>query len=143
MSQVLIFFPVVVMVLLTFVVAVWLLRARFRAVAVGALRPSYFLLNRGGKPPRRLLQLEQHYQNLLEVPLLFYVLAIVAYVTGSVSPLLLGVAWGFVVTRLLHSWVHTGSNRLRWRMLSFSAGVVLLMLGWLLLVVRLLQSVPV
>lgn len=138
MSQTQIFFPVAALVLLTFSVAVSLLRARLRAVAAGDVHPGFFLLNRGGKPPRRLLQLEQHYQNLYEVPLLFYVWAIALYVTGAVTPVQLGLAWGFVATRLWHTWVHTRSNHLRWRLLSFSGGVLLLMIGWLLLLMRLL-----
>lgn len=142
MQQQAIFFPVAAMAALTFGTGVVLLRARFRAVAAGEVSPRYFLFNRGGKLPPGLLQLEQHYRNLLELPLLFYVLAIALFVTGFATPLQVGLAWAFVGTRLVHTIIHTHGNQLRLRMLSFSAGAVLLMLGWALWVWRLVSSSP-
>ncbi len=54
--------------------------------------------------------------------MLFYVLQLALYASGPVTAVQLALAWGFVATRLLHTVIHTTVNRLRWRMLVFSAG---------------------
>jgi hypothetical protein len=138
-QQVQILFPMVAMATLTFAVGIGLLRARFRAVARGELEAGYFLLNRGARLPRRLIQLEQHYQNLFELPVLYYVLGIVLFASGTATPLQVVLAWSFVALRLFHTVVHTTVNRLRWRMLSFSAGALVLMIAWACFVWTLLR----
>ena len=133
-----IFFPLAAMVALTFTVGVAMLRLRFAVIRRGELNPRYFLLNRGGRVPARLARVEQNYLNLLELPLLFYVLGLALYMTGSVDPVQLILAWLFVASRVLHSLIHTTVNRLRWRMLAFSGGALLLLFMWVLFVAHLL-----
>ena len=133
MNPVALLYPLLVMVALTFAVAVWLIRCRIVAVRDG-LNPLVFCLNRGGKLPDRLVQAAQHYENLFEMPVLFYLAILVAYVTNSVDVMLLTLAWGYVGLRVMHSWIHLGSNNLRWRVRSFvvSSLVLLGMWCWLL-----------
>ena len=133
-----IFFPLAAMVALTITVGVAMLRLRFRAVARREISPRYFLLNRGGRVPEYLARVEQNYINLFELPVLFYVLMLALYATSSVTPLQLWLAWGFVASRVLHTLVHTTVNRLRWRMLAFSGGALLLLVMWALFVAHLL-----
>ncbi|MBT9096440.1 MAPEG family protein [Methylovulum psychrotolerans] len=73
MQQALMVYPMVAMVLLTFVIGIWMLRLRIKAVKEGVLNPGYFLLNRGAKLPDGLAKVTQHYANLFEMPVLFYV----------------------------------------------------------------------
>ena len=65
--------------------------------------------------------------NLLELPLLFYLAVIIAFVTGQSGTVLLTLAWLYVLLRLLHSFVHLGSNVVLWRFRVF--GLSLLMLS--------------
>lgn len=123
-------FPLAALVALTFGVGFAMLRLRMRAVRKGELRPQYFLLNRGGKPPAYLAQVEQNYLNLLELPLLFYVLGLAAYVSDAVNAWQVGLAWAFVATRIAHTLVHTRSNDLRGRRRAFLAGALVLMIAW-------------
>mgnify|MGYP003345139369 CR=1 FL=1 len=44
--------------------------------------------------------------------------------------------WAFVVSRLLHSWVHVTSNVVRQRFNAFLAGVLILMAMWVWLALR-------
>ncbi len=90
--------------------------------------------------PDYLARVEQHYQNLFELPVLFYVLQLALYASGSVTAVQLVLAWGFVATRLLHTVIHTTVNRLRWRMLVFSAGALLLMVSWGVFLAHLLSG---
>ncbi len=140
MLRIQILYPMASLVLLTFVVGVAMLGLRFRAVARGQINPRHFLLNRGGRVPEYLARVEQNYLNLFELPVLFYALVLALYATASVSPLQLGLAWGFVVARLLHTLVHTTVNRLRWRMRIFSVGALLLIAAWALFVQRLVAG---
>ena len=137
MSRIQILYPMASMALLTFTVGVVMLRLRFRAVARGQINPRHFLLNRGGRVPEYLARVEQNYLNLFELPVLFYALVLALYATASVTPLQLGLAWGFVLTRVMHSLIHATVNRLRWRMWVFSAGALLLMAAWALFVLHL------
>jgi hypothetical protein len=43
---------------------------------------------------------------------------------------LIGLAWAFVGSRLVHSFEHTGSNRIATRFKVFVAGLVLLVAMW-------------
>ncbi|CAN8139918.1 MAPEG family protein [uncultured Thiomicrorhabdus sp.] len=131
MTQEWIFFPMIIMVLLTFFVGVRMLKIRMQAVRLEGLNPHYFLLNRGGKLPAKLVQVEQHYQNLFELPVLFYLLTITLFITQQATIWQLFLAGGFVISRLWHSWIHLGSNRLLARRNTFLIGGFILLIGWL------------
>ena len=83
MSQIPVLYPVFAMALLTFIAAVWLLRCRIKAVKAG-LTPLYFRLNHGAKLPDYVVQATQHYDNLFEMPILFYVVVIPTAIEFSV-----------------------------------------------------------
>ncbi|MBO1924977.1 MAPEG family protein [Thiomicrorhabdus sp. 6S3-12] len=131
MQQHLIFYPMLVMLGLTFYTGLRMLFLRFKAVAHEGLNPRYFLHNRGGKLPDTLTQTEQHYQNLFELPILFYLLVLSVYVTQSLDPLQLVLGWLFVVSRLWHTTVHLGANNLAKRRKAFLFGGLVLILCWI------------
>jgi len=81
-----------------------------------------------------------NYRNLFEMPVLFYVALGVAFATSQVSPLVLGLAWGYVVFRLLHSYIHCTYNRVMHRFYAFLASNVLLWILWGVLAVGLLNG---
>ena len=47
-----------------------------------------------------------NFRNLFELPVLFYLALFVAALTGLVTSISIGLAWAFVVLRMLHSVVH-------------------------------------
>ncbi len=47
-----------------------------------------------------------NFADLLEMPVLFYVVCLMAFVAGRVNPLFLDLAWIYVALRVLHSAVH-------------------------------------
>ena len=49
-------------------------------------------------------------KNLFEIPVIFYVLGLVLFVTNQVDALYVIAAWGFVVFRAVHSAVHCTVN---------------------------------
>jgi hypothetical protein len=123
-------YPMLVLVLLTFGVAVILFLARVRAVREGHTPAAYFRVFHGPEEPEFLAQPTRHYANLFEVPTLFYAGCLAAMVTGVTGPLALGLAWGFVAARLAHAWVHLRGNRVRHRLRVFLAGWIFLLALW-------------
>ena len=123
-------FPMLAMVLLTFSVAVVLFRARVRSVREGHTPVSYFRVFQGSPEPEFVAKPTRHFVNLFEVPTLFYAGCLAAMVTGTSSGLTLGIAWGYVGTRLLHAWIHLGGNRVRWRFRVYLTSWILLLTLW-------------
>lgn len=140
MKQSLIIYPVFAVVLLTFVIGIRMLRLRIKAVKDGNLNPGYFLLNRGAKLPDGLAKVTQHYDNLFEMPVLFYVACLSILATDNTDGVFIGLAWLFVAARYAHAYIHTTYNGLKHRRLAFLAGTTVVALIWLKLLVQLIVS---
>jgi hypothetical protein len=124
-------FPMLALVLLTFGVAVVLFRARLRSVREGHTPVSYFRVFAGSQEPEFLAKPTRHFVNLFEVPTLFYAACLAAMVVGATGVVGLILAWGFVLARLGHTWVHLGGNRVRYRLRFYLAAWLCLLALWL------------
>ena len=100
---------------------------------------------KAGEGPRRTSRsradelIGRHVQNHFEVPPLFYVVLLFLYVTGSVTPLSVALAWLYVALRCLHSFIHLGTNDVRRRLQAFAASGLVLGGLWLSLLVSLIE----
>lgn len=137
MYQNMILYPAMAMLLLNLAVAVVLLARRVKAVQQG-MNPGYFRFNRGVKLPDDLLTAEQHYQNIHEMPIVFFSLVVLTYLAAEVNLLFLILAWCYVILRLIHTFIHLGHNNLLWRRNAFVASFVVLSVMWLGLLVEML-----
>lgn len=126
--------PVFALVFLSFGVAMWLLRCRIVAVKQG-LQPAYFKFNQGAKLPDFLQQAEQHYINLFEMPILFYIACLIAYMSHTVNSAGLLLAWAYVLSRVVHTYIHLTHNKLRMRRNAFLVSYMILIGLWLWLAV--------
>ena len=140
MSHETILLPLFAMVLITLLVTLRLGQSRYRAVFQDGLNPGYFKLNRGGKPPEYLMRVEQHYENLFEQPLLFYIVGILIYVTQQTDTALLVLAWSYIATRILHGVIHIHYNNLIWRRNAFYLSTFVLFTLWGYFYVQLMTS---
>jgi hypothetical protein len=43
----------------------------------------------------------------------------------------LALAWGYVLCRIVHAWIHLGANRVRYRLRAYFAGWLLLLALWI------------
>jgi hypothetical protein len=127
--------PVFVQVLLTFVLLFWTGGARFAAVRRGDVQPRDVAL-RQPNWPRRETQVANAYQNQLELPVLFYVVTILALVTRQAAFAFVTLAWIFVALRIAHAYVHVTSNHLGRRFAIFIAGALVLFVMWLIFIVK-------
>jgi hypothetical protein len=132
--------PLFVQVALTSFLLFWTGRARVAAVRRGDVHPRDIAL-RESNWPKRETQIGNAYHNQLELPVLFYVLTILAIITRHADLLFVMLAWLFVVLRLAHAYIHLTSNRLGRRFAFFAAGFLVLLVMWLIFAVRLLFGV--
>jgi hypothetical protein len=129
--------PLFVQVVLTFVLLFWTGGVRAAAVRRGDVHPRNVAL-REPNWPKQETQIANAYQNQLELPVLFYVLTILAIMTRQADMLFVMLAWTFVILRLVHAYVHITSNRLGVRFLAFSAGSLVLAVTWAIFMLRIL-----
>ena len=133
--------PLFVEVVLTFVLLFWTGRLRVGAVRRGEVHPRDVALREQNWGPRE-TKVANAYHNQLELPVLFYVLTILAIISKHADVLFVVMAWIFVLTRLAHAYVHCTSNNLRARGGLFAIGAVVLALMWLIFIVRIMLGLP-
>jgi hypothetical protein len=139
MNQDLILMPLFAMFLLTLVIGLWMLKLRFKAVKEDNLNPGYFVLNKGAKLPDYLAKVSNHYANLFELPVLFYIVCLILYAGHKVDGLYIAFAWTFVGARYIHAYIHTTSNILKQRRLAFLVGTLILSCIWVRLLVQIVS----
>ena len=79
-------------------------------------------------------------KNLFEMPVLFYLAAMLAMVLLIQDVLLIRLAWGFVILRSVHSVVHCTYNRVMHRFIAYIASCLFLILMWIRLATYILMN---
>jgi hypothetical protein len=130
--------PLFVQVALTLAVMFTLGFRRGWAVRHNELRGSVAL--REANWPDYARQAEYNYQNQFELPVLFYVLVVLAIITKQADLLFVVLSWVFVVLRVLHGFVHLTNNVIAYRGGLFAAGAIVLTIMWVIFMVRILLS---
>jgi hypothetical protein len=133
--------PVFVQIALTFGLLMWMAYARTSSVSRGETKIRDIAL---GQPawPARAQQISNCYDSQFQLPLLFYVLVILAWITKHADLIFVVMAWVFVLLRLLHAYIHTTSNHVPTRFRAFAAGMFVLLLMWIIFAVRILLALP-
>lgn len=105
--------------------------SRFRAVQRREISLGYYRSYTEGREPDRLRVLTRHQKNLFEVPLLFYVVLLIAFVTGQVTSLGIMLAWLYFLARCVHAFIHLGRNDVNHRFAAFGISMIILLVLWL------------
>jgi hypothetical protein len=123
--------PLFVQVGLTFFLLFWM-----GTVRVGALRDRQVAMRdialRQPAWPERPTRIANAFHNQLELPLLFYVLVILALFTRKADTLFVVLAWMFVTTRLVHAGIHVTDNNVQRRFFAFLVGAIILLVMWII-----------
>ena len=135
-----IMFPVLALALWTMLVLLLIPFVRVRAGRRREVKVGDFRYGESASVPPRVSIPNRNYMNLLEVPVLFYVACIVAFIAGGVTPAALGLAWAFVALRVVHSAIHLTYNNVIHRLAVFAAANVVLVFLLLGVLQRLLES---
>lgn len=122
--------PIYSLVLLTFLVGFSLGASRLVSAKKGHVDRRYFKLMAGYEPPEYSKKLERNFSNLLELPLLFYLVCVLSIVLKVSSPLLLSLAWTFVGLRVLHTAIHVTYNYPYHRFFAFLVSTLVLLAMW-------------
>ena len=136
MSVQAILIPMFVQVGLTFVLLFWMGALRLSAIRSGQVDPQQVRLREPNWP--RVVQVGNAFHNQLELPVLFYVAVLLALQTETLDVVLLILSWLFVLSRLVHAYVHVTSNRLDRRTGVFGVGAIALLLMWVIVIARFL-----
>jgi hypothetical protein len=131
--------PVFVQVALTLALMGWMASHRVTAIRSGAVRPRDIAL-REPNWPARATQIANCFHNQFELPVLFYVLVALILITRTNSTEFVLLAWAFVITRLVHAFIHTTSNRVDRRFYAMAAGMVILVVMWIIFAVRIFAA---
>jgi hypothetical protein len=132
--------PLFVEVVLTFVLLYWMAYHRTSLLRAGEIKSRDVALREPNWPPR-LTQISNAFHNQLELPLLFYVLTILALMTRHADLLFVMLAWIFVVSRLVHAYIHVTSNDVRQRGPLFGLGALVLTIMWAIFMIRILLGI--
>jgi hypothetical protein len=130
----LIFWPVLVMVLLTLLIYVRLIKVKIRELRAGRVNLERRALHEDAWP-ESVLQINNNIRNQFELPVLFYVVCGALWALDAVGIAALVAAWLFVVSRIAHAWVHLTSNYVPNRRRLFTVGwwillFMVLLAGW-------------
>ena len=126
MTSRLILFPLIVQVLLTIAVYLRLNFAKRAAARRGEVDEARRALDEDAWPDS-VRKINNNIRNQFEVPVLFYVLVLTLVALNAVSIAAIVCAWLFVLSRIVHAYVHTGSNYVPLRRKAFMAGCAMVM----------------
>ena len=128
-------YPVMAQVLLTFVLILWTGQVRIKAVRRRDVRVRDIALSNDAWP-EHVTKISNNMHNQFETPLLFYVLCGVATMIGATGVGMTLLAWAFVAARVVHSAIHTTTNRVAHRLYAFTVGLTILIVMWLVILIR-------
>jgi hypothetical protein len=138
MSVEMILLPLFVEVILTFALLFWLAPLRARDFRSGLREEDIALRQPNWSKPA--LQVQYSFSNQFELPVLFYVLTILAYVTHHAGTLFVVLAWVFVIFRLLQAYVHVTNNKVRLRGAFFIVSALALAIMWIVFIFQILTG---
>lgn len=133
--------PLFVQVLLTFTLMLGMMGFRGMALLGGRTRVENIAMREPGWPYRATL-FANAFGNQFELPVLFYVLTILAIESRHADLLFVLLAWVFVVLRVLQAVIHVTNNDVRLRGGFFGAGAIVLLVMWVIFIVRIMLGLP-
>jgi hypothetical protein len=105
---------------------------RVRSVRRREIGPSDFRYGESAAVPPSVTIPNRNYMNLLELPMLFYVVCVILYVTAGGSGVGVVVAWTYVALRVVHSLIHLSYNHVLHRLAAFTLSNVALVSLWVI-----------
>lgn len=133
-----ILWPMIGHVLLVYIVYWRMSSARIGAIQRGEAKTNQFRENK--IEPEASLFFRNNLTNQFELPTLFYPACLALHLAGGVTWVSVALAWAFVASRYVHAWIHTTTNRIRYRRPAFIVGFFLLFALWLSLAWTLLTA---
>ena len=124
-------YPIFTLVIFTFVVSAAVGGSRLLSVRRREINPKYYALMSGDTPPDYVQKLGRNYANLLEMPVLLYLLGALVVALEINHPVLINGAWLYVALRFVHSGIHITYNNSIHRLVVFVLSVFCLLAMWI------------
>jgi hypothetical protein len=121
------------MVVLTFMVGIVAVVTRVKSVKNGSVKIKYYHTMDGQEVPEQLTKSTRCFNNMFEVPVLFYVVSTLFVILKSNNELAFLLAWLFVGFRVAQAIVHLTYNNVLHRMLMFWGAVISVLAMWIIL----------
>jgi hypothetical protein len=124
--------PVLALIAWTLVMLVWLYARRIPAMRKAGIDPAKIKGSESyaSLPPmdRKAVWVADNYNHLHEQPTIFYALCIYSHMMGVMDGLNVGLAWGYVGLRVVHSLVQVTTNFVPLRFAIFNVGSLVLVI---------------
>jgi hypothetical protein len=133
--------PLFVQVLLTLAIMLGMMVFRGKALMSGETRMESIAM-REPNWPRQATLCANCFGNQFELPVLFYVLTILAMMTRHADLLFVLLAWVFVAMRVLQALMHVTSNDVRFRGGFYGVGAIVLLVMWLIFIAKIMLGLP-
>ncbi|MAV59609.1 MAG: hypothetical protein CMG07_06670 [Candidatus Marinimicrobia bacterium] len=133
--------PLCVMAFLKIFLTFRLLSLAYSEIKKKNIKLSQFRLYEGDFPDK-LRSARYQFQNMFEVPILFYVLCLINMTVKNYNQIDIILAWGFVVFRVLHFFIRLKNQRnlnIRSRTLTFVLSLIFLTIGWINLLINFIK----
>ena len=126
--------PMFCIVLLTFAIGIITVTLRINSVKKGGVKIKYYRLMQGQDVPEFITRSTRCFNNMFEMPVLFYVVSTLFIVLNIQSTAAVTIAWLYVLSRIAHTAVHLGYNNVLHRMIVYLMGSALILALWIILI---------
>lgn len=114
-----IFLPALLLMFWTLTVLLVVPVRRVKAVMQRRITPQDFSHGESARVPPDVALPNRIFMNLVEVPVLFYAMVFMSYLTGLVNDVTVSLAWAYVALRFVHSGIYFTYNHVGHRALVF------------------------
>ncbi|MGX1111109.1 hypothetical protein ACSSVW_000488 [Pseudoalteromonas sp. MBR-15] len=123
-------------VLLTFIIMFIMGKRRFRAAKQKTIEMKDFLTMELEKAGSDVRVADRNFINQFEMPVLFFIACLTALQLNAVGYMFVALAWGYVLLRVVHSYIHLTSNTLKVRYYSFVISSLVMLSMWVIILTR-------
>ena len=123
-------YPTLALILWIFVVGVILMLRRKDAFTSGAVKPEDVTVSTERYPVAARLA-SANFSNQFETPVIYFALIMLAMEVGAAGYAMALLAWLFVASRVIHTLIHIGPNKLAVRGAVYGIGIIALVGMWI------------
>ena len=122
--------PAAVLVVWSILMLIWMAATRLPAMSKIGIDISKAVGGRGAdidpNVPPSVAWKSHNYAHLMEQPTIFYATVMILAIAGAVTPLLVSLAWGYTIIRILHSLWQATVNKVSIRFVLFLLSTICL-----------------
>tara|TARA_R110002072_G_scaffold96378_14_gene212058 strand:+ start:1098 stop:1514 length:417 start_codon:yes stop_codon:yes gene_type:complete len=119
--------PVLAMVVWSLVMWLWMYATRIPAMQKAGINAAKMKSkSEMDVLPMEVRRIADNYNHLHEQPTIFYALVVYCHLVGLADPMMIGLAWGYVALRILHSLIQALWNFIPVRFLVFISSTIVL-----------------